>query len=72
VNSALSYISKQKTRQKKSVEYGEFVQMRQDSGTKDTGSMDIAEATGLTESNVRVRIHRAKDRLKALIEKEKS
>jgi len=39
---------------------------------EDASTKEIATATGLTESNVRVRIHRAKDRLKDLIEEEES
>jgi len=39
---------------------------------EEASTKEIASATGLTESNVRVRIHRAKDRLKALIEGEES
>ena len=35
---------------------------------EDTGSKEIAKITGLTDSNVRVRIHRAKAQLKKLIE----
>ncbi len=35
---------------------------------EEASTKEIASATGLTESNVRVRIHRAKDRLKGLIE----
>ena len=35
---------------------------------EEAGSREIAEATGLTESNVRVRIHRAKERLRGLLE----
>jgi RNA polymerase sigma-70 factor (ECF subfamily) len=37
---------------------------------EEASTKEIASATGLTESNVRVRIHRAKDRLKGLIESE--
>ena len=37
---------------------------------EEASTKEIASATGLTESNVRVRIHRAKDRLKGLIEGE--
>ncbi|MEN8116440.1 MAG: RNA polymerase sigma factor [Bacteroidota bacterium] len=35
---------------------------------EETTSKEIAEITGLTESNVRVRIHRAKEKLKELME----
>lgn len=35
---------------------------------EDTGSKEIAKITGLTDSNVRVRVHRAKAQLKKLIE----
>jgi RNA polymerase sigma-70 factor (ECF subfamily) len=37
---------------------------------EEASTKEIASATGLTESNVRVRIHRAKDKLKTLIEGE--
>jgi RNA polymerase sigma-70 factor (ECF subfamily) len=37
---------------------------------EDAGTKEISRATGLTEGNVRVRIHRAKKRLKELIEGE--
>ena len=33
---------------------------------------EIAQTTGLTESNVRVRIHRSKEKLRRLIEGERS
>ena len=39
---------------------------------EEASTKEIASATGLTKSNVRVRIHRAKDRLKGLIEGEES
>lgn len=39
---------------------------------EDASTKEIATATGLTESNVRVRIHRTKNRLKDLIEEEES
>ncbi len=35
---------------------------------EETTSKEIAEITGLTESNVRVRIHRAKEKLKEMME----
>ena len=35
---------------------------------EESSSKEIAKITGLTESNVRVRIHRAKEKLKELIE----
>jgi RNA polymerase sigma-70 factor (ECF subfamily) len=39
---------------------------------EEASSAEIAEATGLTESNVRVRIHRAKEKLRGLIDGEES
>jgi len=39
---------------------------------EEASTREIARTTGLTESNVRVRIHRAKHRLRLLIEGEKS
>jgi RNA polymerase sigma-70 factor (ECF subfamily) len=39
---------------------------------EEASTREIAQTTGLTESNVRVRIHRSKEKLKRLIKGEKS
>ena len=98
VNSALAFISREKTRRRKSAEYAAEAALRPGPAQERAGQRDIdvlyraiaqlplldmiimslvledaatkeiATATGLTEGNVRVRIHRAKKRLRELIE----
>ena len=96
VNTALKFISKERSRRQKGMNYVseqkqeivdtddqmEYVRLLQKAISQlplvdmiiislfleETSSKEIATITGLTDSNVRVRIHRAKAQLKKLIE----
>lgn len=95
VNTALKFISRERSRRQKGIQYAvEQQHSSLDSGNnmeqlnllqkginqlplvdmiivslflEETNSKEIAKITGLTDSNVRVRIHRAKAQLKQLI-----
>ena len=101
VNSALSYLSRTKRKEKTSTEYRDFMLSRHEPERQEfeDGAIDLlhgaiaklplidmiimslvlegastremAQTTGLSESNVRVRIHRSKQKLRLLIEGEK-
>ncbi len=96
VNTALKFISRERSRQQKGTQYAveqqySFVDSDENMEQlnllqkginqlplvdmiifslflEETSSKEIAKITGLTDSNVRVRIHRAKAQLKKLIE----
>lgn len=96
VNTALKFISKERSRRQKGMQYASEQKLRIDDRIEhmdqlnllhrgisklplvdmiiislfleDMNSKEIATITGLTDSNVRVRIHRAKAQLKKLIE----
>lgn len=96
VNTALKFISKERSRQQKGMQYTKDQKLEAvDAGDnmgqmnllqkginqlqlvdmiiislflEGTSSKEIATITGLTDSNIRVRIHRAKAQLKKLIE----
>ena len=96
VNSALSFISRKKSIQLKTVKYAQVVEQNNSKANinseeaidllhqgisklplldmiiislvlEETTSKEIAAITGLTESNVRIRIHRTKEKLKEMM-----
>ena len=96
VNSALSFISRKKSIQLKTVKYAQVVEQNNNKANinseeaidllhqgisklplldmiiislvlEETTSKEIAAITGLTESNVRIRIHRTKEKLKEMM-----